>query len=183
MSLQELLKQYEINNPELIEAVDQWVNEKLSDENGSKIPKSRFDEVIGQRNKLREELEESAATIATQDEKLVQYTEIDVDTLQSENKQLTEDIRAIYATQWQNYANMLDVSENHPQYDKINRIRDDFRYSDSELSLEDLKFNLQAIQPYLKAGLFDTTDFDNTRPQTGDTGKTNLINMFKQFGG
>ncbi len=183
MILQEIFEKYSVENDELEAELQQLIDEKGENQ----IPKSRLDEVIAQRNELREELQKMEMELEGYKSKLEQFEQIDVRTLQEEKDQLQHVVDEIKRKQWEEYAHMFEVGEDHPQFDKMLRIRDDFRFgTDTEpLTAEDIEHNLQAIQPYLKAGYFSNQDYDNTRPIQGITPRkrTDLTDVFKAFGG
>ncbi len=188
MSLQELFEKYSVDNQELITEMQAFIDQALTDKGENHIPKSRLDEVIAQRNELREELQMKERELNGYVNRLGQFEQIDIQSLQEEKAKLQAVVDEIRRKEWEQYSRFLDVPENHPHYDRMLRIRDDFKFgTDTEpLTGEDIHHNLQAIKPYLKAGYFTNGhDFDNTRPVQGikPRKRTDLTDMFKAFGG
>lgn len=69
---------------------------------------------------------------------------------------------------WEEYEPML-LDRNHPLYERVSKIRDDFKLvaKGNTLSDEDVEHNLSALEPFRRIGFFrQAPTFDHTPPLT-----------------
>ena len=188
MTLQEIFAKYSIDDEGLQADMEQLLNDTMAERNESQIPKSRFDEVIAQRNEVREQLQQVQTELEGYSRKLSEYEQLDIPAMQEEKERLAQQVADIQRKQWEKYEKFFEIPEDDPRYERMLRIREDFRLgSETEpLSAEDIRHNLEAIKPYIKAGYFTKDEtYDNTRPIQGvkPRKRTDLTDMFKAFGG
>lgn len=188
MNFAPILEQHGIDNPELIESLSRAWEEAQS--SSPMIPKSRLDEVISQRNELREKLSQ------LQDERTGLFNRVErLETERGESGKLQEQLKAVesryreaLAERWSAYRSLFEAKESDPRYPVISRIRDDFHLDadPAEMTAEQLEQNLEALKPYLKAGVFETTPtVDAGRPVSAPVRgqRIDLTTLFSEFGG
>jgi hypothetical protein len=185
MSLQEILDRHAPEAPALLEELEGYLNGRLS-EAGS-IPKSRFDEVIAQRNSLREHTRGLSDELVALRERLDGIPESQA--LHEENEKLTRQVLAGLRREWSQYAPLFELEQGHPLHGKVERIRDDFEFpmEDEEWGAEALEHNLRAIRPYLLADYFKSPEprpVDATKAASpAPVSSPRMTDLFKHFGG
>ncbi len=188
MTLTDILAKHAIENNDLLNDLQLVLDEIQTASSENQIPKSRFDEVISQRNELREEVRELQLELEGYKRKLKGFEDLNVEALQEELEGLRVQVQESRRKRWEEYERFFEVPEDDPRYMKMLRIRDDFRFgTDTEpLSPDDINHNLQTIKPYLKAGYFEKEQtYDSARPIQGikPCKRTDLTEVFKAFGG
>jgi predicted nuclease with TOPRIM domain len=183
MSLQEILDN---RVPADVRAeLEAYLDSHLSENGG--IPKSRFDEVIGQRNALREQLAENTREIEALHTRFDSLPEID--SLREENETLTRQVAETRRREWAQYEPLFRLEPGHPLYTKVQRIRDEFDIpeNDTECTPETVERNLSAIRPYLNADYFEVPApvvVDAAKPAALAIVSTRQLgDLFKAFGG
>lgn len=183
MQLQEIL---ENRVPADVRAELEACLDSLLSENGG-IPKSRFDEVIGQRNALREQLSEHTREIGALHSRLDSLPEIDL--LREENSTLTRQVADTRRREWAQYEPLFRLEPGHPLFPRMQRIRDEFVCPDTEADWtpETVEHNLAAIRPYLNADYFEVPApavVDAAKPVAPALAPTRQLgDLFKAFGG
>jgi hypothetical protein len=183
MSLQEILARHVPEHPELENELESYLSDRLSE--GGAIPKSRFDEVISQRNVLREQLQELSRELTALHGRLDGQSESEA--LREENEKLTRQVVQGLQREWDRFAPLFELEPTHPLHERVARIREDFAFPEGEWTVADYERNLEAIQPYLKADYFhqpEPPEVDGAKPVSpGDAPAAHLNDLFKGFGG
>ncbi|MCD4829617.1 MAG: hypothetical protein K8R90_09355 [Candidatus Cloacimonetes bacterium] len=183
-TISELLASLDVQDEDLAKAITAWLESALA-EQGS-IPKSRFDEVISQRNELRQNVEELDSELEALRRQSEQQQPAETQRLTDENAKLRKQLTQLMLDQWAHYAAWFQPG--HPHHDKAMRIADDFHLpaKGKQLSLEDIEHNLQAIRPYLKADFFAAPGIIDSTPPAARAPQhhaADLRRIFKTFGG
>ncbi|GEM_PF-2309810 len=183
-SITEVLAAHGVEDETLAAALSEWFEASLAE--NANIPKSRFDEVIAQRNELRRRIEEDGQELQALRTQAQQRPPEEWNRLMEENRTLQQQLVQRRLDEWAPYAAWFQPG--HPNYEKAQRVADDFRLPQDgqTLTLEQAQHNLGAIQPYLKAGYFVQPAHVDSTPPSGrapqDT-TADLRRVFKTFGG
>lgn len=189
MTLQEILARHSITEAGLVADIEEYITSAVTENTGGMIPRHRFDEVIQQRNQMRDQLSETEKERELWTDKLTA-----AEVLKTENAHLSHEVNTLRnrfketrRQLWEPYAQLLNMGADDPRYPRVQKMRGDFRFptADKPLGADDIEHNLLAIQPYLKIGLFDIPiEPDGARPQSPATGfSADLTDIFKEFGG
>ena len=172
MNLVELLKKHGIEDNIVISEVEGYVNSKLA-ENSDSIPKSRFDEVIKQRNELRADLSEREAKIENLNKKIETFDNSDLkaqlETFKTENETLKQNVYETKKAQWEKVSGFFNDDNTK---DKAEKIKKFFQFPEGEqdLTLDQIDNNLKEYERFEAAGVFNVEQaqqsFDSTRAKS-----------------
>ena len=167
MKLRDVLKKHEITDEKIVNDIEEYVSSTLADKSDNMIPKSRFDEVIKERNELRADLSEKDGEIGNLNAKIEKLSESEktISVLEEDNKNLKKDLYDWKLGLWKEKAVYFADDKFK---DKAEKIKDDFVFPDEgkELTLEQIEQNLKQIKPYEKAEYFEQRkSFDGTKPK------------------
>ena len=183
-SISELLASLNVQDQRIASALAGWLESALS-EQGS-IPKFRFDEVITQRNQLRQDADALRAELDALRRQAEAFGPEQTQRLHDENTALKDRLARLLQEQWAPYAAWFQPG--HPHHDKAMRIADEFHLpgKGQSLTLEQVEQNLRAIRPYIRADYFAGAIHHDSTPPAGRvplSQPADLRRIFSTFGG
>ena len=168
VKLNEVLAKHEITDESAIADLEDYISKTLAAKSDNMIPKSRFDEVIEQRNQLKADLSEKDGEVNKLNKNITKLGKSgeSLKILEDENKSLKAEVLNIRHEQWKSREHYFTDEEFKEKSDKI---RDDFIFpeEDQELTLEQIEKNINAFKPYEKVNYFgiEPLDPDGKKPK------------------
>jgi hypothetical protein len=168
MKLIDVLKKHGIEDAEVIKSVEEYVDATLAVKSENMIPKSRFDEVVSQRNNLKADISEREAEIAAMKEQQIDVGEISK--IKESKAELEKKVYEIRASEWEKKSSLF-TTDNEELKNRLEKIKDEFVVND-QLTLDQIEQNLKAWQRYEKIDYFSLPDikpsFDSRKPTSSE---------------
>jgi len=187
MKLKEILAKHSVDSAELLSDLEAFVDGMDT------IPKSRFNEVIKQRNEAKADLAEKESQVTDLSAKVNTLTEKEKELAAYKTKwEKTETERfENIKTKWENESKIFDIDETDKRFEKVNGVKDSFIFGTEEkpLTQPDIEKNLEKLNLLKKTGVFEVpssgADFDKGKPKdkpkpTVRDEKNAYLSMFKK---
>jgi DNA repair exonuclease SbcCD ATPase subunit len=181
--LRRIVEAYKVNNDikdALLEDLENFVHESVTAASSGTISKTQYDKLLKQRSELNTQAAEHEHEIAELKEQLekTKSSLSDMETIKKEYEQFKQKQIEQLKSKWETAKLKIDVQEDNPQYEKINKIKGRFKL-DAE-SEQDIKRNLEAFELLEETGFFGKPEKDI---QDGHPRKPTKKKEYRPFSG
>ena len=185
MDLKKILAKHGVESAELLADLQAGID------NMDSIPKTRFNEVIKQRNEAKADLAEKESQLSSLEEK--------VKALRNERKELAEyktkwetaesERLASIKEEWAEKSKIFEIDETDKRFDTVKSLRESFVFAQEgeELSKDQLLSNIKQMRLLEKANVFEVKeehpDYDRGKGKGTNTQgsvKNPYVSMFKK---